>query len=301
MQATCPQCGTTTDVADDSSGQTYPCTHCGKTLTPPSVGNVTPKWFQLDVSWPSLRNGVLFIMLIVGCDAAGIGVSLLLPAVQAAREAGRRQKCSKNLTQIGLAMQSYHQEYGSFPPAFIPDRDGKPKHSWRVLLLPFLGHEGEALLCEYRLDEPWNSSHNMALARRMPSVYRCPADTPPSNSMTSYAMIVGPHAISDGPTSRKLTDITDGPSKTIMMAEYAGANICWLEPRDLDAEQIISIEAQPAAEQTQSGEILNCHSRLRHVLFCNGTDQFLDPATPETTVNAMMTIDGGEIARHQSP
>lgn len=224
MQITCPQCGTTTDVADDCAGQTRICTHCGNALTASPPGEVPPKWYQLDLSSRSLRNGILFIMLIVGCDAAGMGIGLLLPAIEAAREAGRRQKCSKNLTQIGLAMQSYHH--------------------------------------------------------------------------TSYAMIVGPHGISDGPTSRKLTDITDGPSKTIMMAECAGANICWLEPRDLDAEQIISIEAQPAAEQAQSGGIRTCHSGLRHVLFCNGTDQFLDPTT---AIKAMITIDGGEITRHPSP
>ena len=51
-------------------------------------------------------------------------------------------------------------------------------------------------------------------------------------SMTSYAMIVGPHAISDGPTPRKIDDIRGGPSNKVMVAECAGAGIEWLEPRE---------------------------------------------------------------------
>jgi hypothetical protein len=84
------------------------------------------------------------------------------------------------------------QKYGCFPPAFIPDKDGKPQYSWRVLILPFL--EQDALYREYRFDEPWNGPHNLVLVNQMPAVYCCPSDYP-SDSQTSYAMIVGPHAI----------------------------------------------------------------------------------------------------------
>ena len=44
-----------------------------------------------------------------------------------------------NLKQIGLALLEYHQKYGSFPPAFVADANGKPLYSWRVLILPELG------------------------------------------------------------------------------------------------------------------------------------------------------------------
>ena len=102
-------------------------------------------------------------------------------------------------------MHEYQQKYGCFPPAFIPDENGKPKHSWRMLILPFLGKDG--LYKKYRFDEPWNGPHNKELAARMPAVYRCPtyADflgDETTSSLTSYAMIVGPHAVSDGPTAR---------------------------------------------------------------------------------------------------
>ena len=55
------------------------------------------------------------------------------------RKAKRRVDCVANLKQIGLAMEAYHQKYGRFPPSFVPDKKGTPEHSWRVMLLPFLG------------------------------------------------------------------------------------------------------------------------------------------------------------------
>jgi len=186
----------TTEVAEESAGQTRPCAHCGKTSTVALVGGVVrkPKSHHL------LSVFVVF-MLVVGCDTIGIGIALLLPAVQAAREAARRMACRNNLGTIGLAMQNYHQKYGSFPPSFIPDKHGKPKHSWRVLLLPFLNEE--ALYRKYRFDEPWNGPHNSALASQMPSVYLCPSESPPGVSQTSYAMIVGPHAFPTVPRLAK--------------------------------------------------------------------------------------------------
>ena len=84
------------------------------------------------------------------CVCAG----LLLPAVQAAREAARRMSCSNNIKQIGLAMQNYHTAYGTLPPAYTVDAQGRPLHSWRTLILPFI--EQQALYGEIDLSKPWN-------------------------------------------------------------------------------------------------------------------------------------------------
>ena len=63
---------------------------------------------------------------------------MLSRAVGEAREAARRAQCLCNLCQIKLAFHNYHSQYGSFPPAYVADANGRPMHSWRVLILPFM-------------------------------------------------------------------------------------------------------------------------------------------------------------------
>src|SRR4051794_3818491 len=117
-------------------------------------------------------------MAITGIVLGGLGstlvvlavlIALLVPAVQAAREAARRSQCVNNLKQIGLAMHNYNSAYDVFPPAVITDPDGKPLLSWRVLLLPFL--DEQALYEQFKLDEPWDSPNNKPLLSRMPKVF----------------------------------------------------------------------------------------------------------------------------------
>ena len=56
-----------------------------------------------------------------------------------AREAVRCQMCRNKMQQIGIALQKYHDQHGSFPPAYTVDADGNPLHSWRTLILPYFG------------------------------------------------------------------------------------------------------------------------------------------------------------------
>ena len=64
-------------------------------------------------------------------------LSAFLPPSLSHPEATRRSICGNNLNQIGLALHNYHDAYGAFPPAMVAAKDGRPMHSWRVLLLPF--------------------------------------------------------------------------------------------------------------------------------------------------------------------
>jgi serine/threonine protein kinase len=75
-----------------------------------------------------------------------------------------------NLKRLGAAIEHFHQTHGTLPPAAITDLSGKPLLSWRVALLPELGHE--ALHARFHLDEAWDSPHNKALLAEMPNVYR---------------------------------------------------------------------------------------------------------------------------------
>ncbi len=94
-----------------------------------------------------------------------------------------------NLKQIGLAMHNFSNAHGYFPPAVVHGPDGKPWHSWRVLLLPFVGQAH--LYEQYRFDEPWDGPNNKQLIQQVPSVYRDPIHGDTRDGYTHYAVAVG--------------------------------------------------------------------------------------------------------------
>lgn len=286
---TCPHCGRQTVVADQYAGQSGPCAGCGKTITVPLAG--APPFTP-----PVKRSNSLPVVLAIVAAAlvgmlmcSGILVALLLPAVQAAREAARRSLCVNNLKQIALATHNYHDTYRCFPPAYIPDANGKPMHSWRVLLLPYL--ERQDLYEMYDFDEPWNGPNNAILANMMPEVFNCPSShRGDAGSETCYAMIVGPGTISDGPTAHSFGDIADGSSNTIMVVEVAGSGINWMEPRDLDAQKISYQINNPA----ETEGIKSKHPGGANVAICDGSIRFLNDQVDKEVVKQMTTIAGGE-------
>jgi hypothetical protein len=173
--------------------------------------------------------------LLLFCLCVACGGGLLLPGVGGPRVA-RRAVCSNNIRQIALALHSYHQQYKEFPPAHLGDANGKPMHSWRVLILPFL--EREDLYAKYRFDEPWDGPNNRQLLEPMMSVFACPSQT--NSPYTSYVAVVGPDTAWPGATSRKLADIGDPHDQTILVVESAVPQIFWMEPRDLTYEEAVN-------------------------------------------------------------
>ena len=190
-----------------------------------------------------------------GFVAIGTVVYLLLPTVDGgSRNPSRRMQCGNNLKQIGLALQNYHDTFNAFPPAYIADSTGKPMHSWRVLILPFM--ERKALYDKYRFGEPWDGPNNRLLAKEISpysyDCFRCPGETNKRNLETSYVVVVGPGTVFPDDKNITMFQITDGTANTILAVEVHNSGIQWMEPRDLHVTQMAPSINSPSRQGLSS-------------------------------------------------
>lgn len=128
------------------------------------------------------RTGFTLVELLVVIAIIGILIALLLPAVQAAREAARRSQCSNNLKQIGLAVHNYHDTFKTFPIG----GSGAWGHTWHLYIAPFMEQEAIHNLAP----KPWSDSgagHDnrptdpfTILARTVVGTFKCPSEPAPN-------------------------------------------------------------------------------------------------------------------------
>lgn len=240
----CPHCGHQTEVDPSYAGRTGSCAKCGNEITVPSDaasiplkrhgapasnrGSGSTVWIVLAVLF--VGGGMMFVAVLAVCGVMGFSRAVVAPTVMTSTTTNQRLSCTSNLKQIALAMHNYHDANGAFPPAYTVDENGKPLHSWRVLILPYL--EEQLLYEEFNLEEPWDSPQNMAAAAQLPRVYQCPA-TATGALVTPYVVVNEPGAIFDGDQATAIRQITDGTSNTLLVIEYSLSDILWHEPRDV--------------------------------------------------------------------
>ncbi|TWT76063.1 hypothetical protein Pla123a_28500 [Posidoniimonas polymericola] len=219
----------------------------------------------LSTAFPAKVDGAsITLSLRGGSPAADELLGAVLPSVyrqvvERARTEGRMQQ----LKQLALGILNFESANGSLPAmAALRDPKGRPLLSWRVAILPYL-EEGD-LWRRFRLDEPWDSPHNLALVAEMPDVFANPA-RPDLNrrGMTVYQVPVGPRTIFPTAADAELIenrgftmakgltfrDITDGSSNTLMIVEVAPEHaVPWTKPADWQFH-----EANPLATLRQEG------------------------------------------------
>jgi len=132
----------------------------------------------------TVDRGFTLVELLVVIAIIGILIALLLPAVQAAREAGRRASCINNLKQLALGLMNYHGPHNAFPPGFIHDANNTESWGWSVFVLPFIEQQPlyeKLKVKQRRLTEllAGGTAQEHALVQTVLSVYRCPSDTSP--------------------------------------------------------------------------------------------------------------------------
>ncbi len=227
-----------------------------------------------------------------GILVAGILMALVVFAGRAERPGSyaRRVQCMNNLKQIAMALEDYHRVYNAFPPAFVADETGRPMHSWRVLILPFL--EQQSLYDQFVFSEPWDGPNNIKLLGMMPQFFDCPSrNTLKPSTLTSYVVVTGPGTMFPGAESSRLDQVTDGPDNSIMVVEVVNVRIPWTKPQDLDLQTMslqINDEKHPAISSDHAA------AAGASVAFGDASCRRLDGKITASQLRSLFTIAGDE-------
>jgi RNA polymerase sigma factor (sigma-70 family) len=192
-----------------------------------------------------------------------------------------RARVATNLKAIAKAMHQYHDLHDTLPTAAIYSKDGKPLLSWRVALLPMLGHE--KLYLQFRLDEPWDSPHNKKLIDQTPDVFAPVRAGAGPRHLTAYQVFTGKDTLFEGMRGIRLQDVADGTVCTILVVE-AHNEVPWTRPEDISYD--------PSKALPKFGAVPKDGF---HVLMADGSVRFVVATVEEQLLRAAITRNGGEV------
>lgn len=278
------------------------------------------------------RPGFTLVELLVVIAIIGVLVALLLPAVQAAREAARRTQCSNNLKQISIAVHNYHDTCGSLPPGQPNTISGS---SAFAAILPFM--EQGNLYDQYDFTKPHTDPANEAVVAQRIKAFICPScvfarqvpdlECESNRAPGTYAFNAGSGSTGFGSITNgainnaesgmtSLASITDGTSNTFLSGEshwafkdytftsgpcsgrIRGGFTVWSNPYNLSTlfTTLGGFNHQETAGI--SGRLANFRSNHPggvNMAMCDGSVSMWATSTSQTVLDAMATRNGGEV------
>jgi hypothetical protein len=240
-----------------------------------------------------------------GIVVSAAAVAILLPAIQAAREAARRTQSQNNMKQIMLALHNYHDVYRSFPSGTHPNKDLKPdkRLSWLVEILP--GLEYQSLHNQINFGKAWDDPANRQAVTTSISVFLNPSSPQQRKGpypVTNYVGLAGLGA--DGPTLpvtspkagcfgydrvTRIRDITDGLSNTAMISEISKDEGSWAAG---GRPTIRPLTTQPYIDGPDG--IGGSHPEGGLIGLADGSVRFFSKNVDPKVMEALVTIQGGE-------
>lgn len=221
--------------------------------------------------------GVLVLLFCCWCLPTGGG-----------RPAAYRVMHMNTMRQICLAIANYESANGHFPPAYIADEDGKPMHSWRVLILPYL--ENNAIYEQYDFDEPWDGPNNAKLANKLSwRVYGEPRNSDSDDVLTGFKLVTGPETAFEGDQTKGYGDIWGGTSNTIMLVYDNSKPVNWMSPEDVTIDEAVQLFDRDNKTA--------CASRVVETKFRKSTFYYSSVGLFDASVNSMGLLDDPSVLR----
>lgn len=267
--------------------------------------------------------GFSLVELLVVVAILGTLISLTLPAVQSARESGRRAACSNNLRQMGIALANYEAARRWFPPG--DDALSRRNHAWSSFILPYLEEQKTASRIDYT--RPWNDARgNAAIADAVISTYVCPSGIRSFPGKQDYGGVMGNAVVlspddevsalpsgwahsgvlyataDDCPRPCRAGEVSDGLSKTLLVSEGVDRGFA-----DMDNESRIGnarwacgtncfFLSSPVVNTPQVDGFRSNHLGGVHGLFGDGHVAQLVDETDPGILTAICTKAGREVA-----
>lgn len=228
------------------------------------------------------RGSALRIVMLLGL--LGLLLLMFMPRwpLGGARESARRAGCMNNLHNIALALHNYESVYRSLPPAYTVDAEGKPLHSWRTLILPYV--EQKPLYDKIDLSKPWDDPANRIAFETYPRIYQCPSSDFPHDT-TTYFAVIAPGGCFKPTEYNSLAAITDRHDLTLMVIEVSQKYaVHWMSPNDATEEMILN----------RKTDVDFSHPHGSQAAFVDGHIKFLTENIRPDVLRALISIDGND-------